>query len=71
MKLRARRRGANHHRATLTDHDVFLMRCLHFTDGLSFRVIAVKFDVSVSTAYKAIVGDTWAHVAVPRSLKAV
>lgn len=37
--------GQDHQRAKLTDHDVELIRRLH-EDGLSYREIATKFDVS-------------------------
>lgn len=62
---RARRRGAQHHRATLTDHDVTLMRELYYCVGLCVREIADKFEVSKSTAFDAVVGDHWPHVPMP------
>lgn len=40
--------GETHHRAKLTDQDVDLIRELH-DEGLSYREIAVKFEVSKST----------------------
>lgn len=42
--------GQHHPRARLTDHDVDLIRALHEgEDGLGYRVIARKFEVSVRT----------------------
>lgn len=41
--------GETHHRAKLTDHDVDLIRELHEEHGLSYGVLAVKFEVSKST----------------------
>lgn len=43
---RGLRVGQDHQRAKLTDRDVELIRGLH-EDGMSYRKIAVKFDVSV------------------------
>ena len=43
-------RGEAHHNATLTDHEVALLRTLHRA-GLSYRVLAEKFEVAVSTAW--------------------
>lgn len=42
---RGLRVGQDHHRAKLTDRDVELIRQLH-EDGMSYRVIAEKFEVS-------------------------
>lgn len=40
--------GETHHRAKLTDHDIDLIRELH-EEGLSYKVIAEKFDIGKST----------------------
>lgn len=40
--------GETHHRAKLTDHDIDLIRELH-EEGLSYKVIAEKFQVGKST----------------------
>lgn len=38
--------GEHHHNAKLTDHDVDLIRRLHEDEGMSYRVLARKFEVS-------------------------
>ncbi|CAB3648548.1 hypothetical protein CEY09_05385 [Achromobacter marplatensis] len=40
--------GEDHHRATLTDHDVELMREIRETEGLGYKRLAKMFDVSVA-----------------------
>jgi hypothetical protein len=57
--------GAEHPLAKLTDADVVLMRGLYWVEGMSVRLIAVKFEVSIATAYNALVGNTWPHVPMP------
>lgn len=42
--------GEDHQRATLTDHDVELMRQLHEVDGLGYKRLAEMFEVSVAQA---------------------
>lgn len=42
---RGLRVGQDHHRAKITDRDVELIRMLHEA-GMSYRVIAEKFEVS-------------------------
>lgn len=39
--------GEDHQRATLTDHDVELMRQLHEQDGIGYKRLAKMFEVSV------------------------
>lgn len=46
--LKGLRRGENHPKAILTDHEVELVRRLR-TDGMSFAKIAAKFDIGKST----------------------
>ena len=47
--------GETHHRAKLTDEDVDLIRELHEDYGLSYRELAVKFEVSKSTIRDIVV----------------
>lgn len=44
-----RRIGEDHQNARLTDRDIDLIRQLHEKDGLSYRELADKFEVSKST----------------------
>jgi predicted DNA-binding protein YlxM (UPF0122 family) len=53
--------GQDHPRARLTDDDVRLIRVLH-ADGMSFRVLAEKFEVSKRSIESVITGQTWRHV---------
>jgi DNA-binding NarL/FixJ family response regulator len=46
--LKGLRRGENHPKVTLTDHEVELVRELR-DSGMSFGQIAAKFDVGKST----------------------
>ena len=46
---RGYRIGQDHHRASLTDADVELIRLLHERDGLSYLALAYKFEVPKST----------------------
>jgi predicted transcriptional regulator len=46
--------GECHHNAKLSDDDVRLMGALRVEYGLSYGVIAGKFECSKSTAYHAI-----------------
>jgi len=45
----AHRSGEKHPKATLTDHEVELMRTLHEHHKLGYKTLAKKFDVSVAT----------------------
>lgn len=50
-----RRLGEKHHRATLTDHEVDLIRQLREEDPpMPYRDIADKFEISVITARKIV-----------------
>jgi IS30 family transposase len=53
--------GINHGRAMLTEDDVRLIRTLH-EEGLSYRVIARKFDVGKTTIEHIVTRQTWRHV---------
>ncbi len=41
--------GEDHQRATLTDHDVELMRELREAEGIGYKRLAKMFDTSVRT----------------------
>lgn len=43
-------RGQYHHKATLTDHEVDLMRRLHEDEGLSYSELGRMFEVHRMTA---------------------
>jgi len=66
MKIKGRRKnkcfGTNQLASKLTDAAVLEMRRLR-ESGLIYREIAKLFRVKRPTAYSAIVGRTWAHVA--------
>jgi transposase len=53
--------GENHSTAKLTDADVRLIRAL-LADGMLQRIVASKFNVSLSTIKKISCGETWRHV---------
>ncbi|HEX7386257.1 MAG TPA: hypothetical protein VF285_03140 [Castellaniella sp.] len=40
--------GEDHHGARLTNHEVDMLRVLHEDEGMSYTVLAEKFDVSKS-----------------------
>jgi len=40
--------GEDHPRATLTDHDVELMRQMHEEEGIGYKRLAKMFDTSVA-----------------------
>lgn len=42
--------GEDHPRATLTDHDVELMRQMHEQEGIGYKRLAKMFDTSVAQA---------------------
>lgn len=44
--------GEDHQNAKLTDRDIDLIRHLHEKDGLSYGVLAEKFEVSKGTIAK-------------------
>lgn len=44
-----RRCGETHHNATLSDHDVELIRTLRLEHRMPLRILAEKFEVSIST----------------------
>lgn len=46
---RGHRRGEQHPRAKLTDHDVALIRTLHECHELGYGTLAAKFEVPKST----------------------
>lgn len=56
--------GERRSNAKLTDRDVRMMRVLYGCKW-SVDVLARMYGVSHGTAYKAIVGDTWAHITTP------
>lgn len=66
-----RRCGETHHRAKLSDHDIDLIRDLH-SEGIGYRRIAEKFEVSHSTVRDIVkcrrryaVAIRWKLVTVP------
>ena len=59
--------GQDHHRAKLTDHDVWLINELK-AEGLSYRQIAIKFGVSRSTVESICQGRRRAHIATGQKL---
>ncbi len=61
--------GEDHQRATLTDHDVELMRQLHEVEGIGYKRLAEMFEVSVAQArniclyrQRAQVATSWKSV---------
>ena len=56
-----RAQGLPHWSGKLTDDDVRLMRRLK-REGMAYKPIARKFEVSASTAWHAITGRTFAHI---------
>lgn len=44
--------GQCHHRAVLTDAEVELVREMHENDGMSYKTLANKFEVSKGTIAK-------------------
>ncbi|MCY1201815.1 hypothetical protein D9M72_132860 [compost metagenome] len=42
--------GEDHPKATLTDHDVELMRQMHEQEGVGYKRLAKMFDASVAQA---------------------
>ncbi len=54
-------RGARHHSAKLTEHDVCTMRTL-FRWGMRMAHIAQSYGVMHTTAKNAVEGRTWRHV---------
>lgn len=44
-----RRKGQDHHRAVLTDHEVELMRHLHEVEGWGYKRLVKKFEVPKRT----------------------
>lgn len=48
---RGKRVGGTHPRAKLTDADIDLMRELHEEHGMTYTVLAQKFECSKSTAW--------------------
>lgn len=54
-------RGEDKPNAKLTDDDVRLMRQLKIEE-IPIRVIAEKFEITYSTAWKAITYRSWKHV---------
>ena len=70
LNERGKRVGETHHRAVLSDRDVDMIREL-YENGLSYSVIAEKFDISKSHARDVIkcrrrwqMACTWKRVAV-------
>ena len=57
------RRGTACHTAKLSEGDVMLIRALREL-GLSYAVIARKFEVSVMAVWYAVKCRTWKHVGV-------
>ena len=53
--------GEKHLSAKLTERDVLMARNLR-KDGLYYREIASRYDVSLQTIIRAINGETWKHV---------
>jgi hypothetical protein len=47
--------GEGHHRAKLSDHEVWLIHELHET-GVSYNAIAAKFEIAKSTVSAIIAG---------------
>ena len=54
--------GGQHHRARLTDHDVWLI-CDLRSQGLTHAAIAEKFEVSIHTVKSIATGRRRAHIA--------
>jgi len=55
--------GQDHHRAKLTDHDIWLIHSLR-AEGLGYKLIAVKFEVSAATIESICLGRRRAHLVV-------
>lgn len=53
--------GEDHHRAKLTDHDVWLIHELK-AEGLTYRQIAAKFDISKAQVGHICTGFRRGHV---------
>lgn len=57
--------GEHNGKAKLTDFEVYAMRRLHYVDGLTIVEVGRRYNVTGDTAWSAIRGKTWAHVAMP------
>ena len=57
------RRGEDHPDAVLTEADVRDMRAVRAAEGIPYYAIAERFGVAPRTAYLAVTGRTWAHIA--------
>jgi len=44
-----RRVGERHHRASLSDHDIEMMRVLHEDHGIGYKALAKKFEAPRET----------------------
>ena len=55
--------GEDHHRAKLTDHEVWLVRELR-EEGMTYPDIAAKFDISKGEAHDICSGRRRGHVVV-------
>lgn len=51
----------NHNSAKLNEHDVWLIKGLIY-HGLSYSVIAEKFDVTKASISRIATGKIWKHV---------